>query len=120
MVKFRVTMANGAECHNKVAAIKAWRQLSGLGLKEAKDAVESVMHGDCLVLQLNFPFQNDPKSAESLETLRREGMIVSSGGTHRHVVLRAIKSSARIALDNSEYDLAKDLIDVLERHESNV
>jgi ribosomal protein L7/L12 len=44
--QFRELVANG----DKIAAIKRYRELTNLGLKEAKDAVEAMMSGVPIVI----------------------------------------------------------------------
>ena len=106
--------------NNKVAAIKALRSLSGLGLKEAKDGVEDVMDGRSLTVPLAIGALDDRgqlNAREELATLRQEGIHVGAGSTKRDAVIGATRSAAKIAVDDKQYDLAIDLIKVLRDHD---
>lgn len=108
------------ETHNKVAAIKALRYITGLGLKDAKDTVEDVMEGHNLEVPLNpKAIDNHGRldAREEVATLRAEGIHIATGGTKRHAVIGATRAAAKIAVDDHQYDLAIDLIKVLRDHD---
>lgn len=118
MLKMKVSMAPGRRVDNKVACIKAWRQISGLGLKEAKDAVEAVMENQPQVIEIvNKPDENVMR--ECLQVLRAEGMLVVTQSPVRDIALRAVETSAKLALENHEYDLAIDLTNILKKYNGN-
>jgi hypothetical protein len=105
---------------NKLAAIKALRSFTGLGLKDAKDAVEDVMDGHNLDVPVNGNLiDNHGKlvARDELAALRENGIHVSLGGTKREAVIGATRSAAKIAIEDCQYDLAIDLIKVLRDHD---
>lgn len=114
-MKLRVTMAPGRTCDNKVTCIKAWRTVTGLGLKEAKDAVEAVMEGKPTILETSLA-PDHPELRNALAVIQGENMVVSTQNTTKATVLRAVESAAKLSLDNGEYDLAIDLTEILKKH----
>ena len=117
MSKLRLTRAGMPADFNKVAAIKAFRQLSGVGLKEAKDAVEEAMANGSVEIDLYGEPSASLLRTEEVKILQGEGFRISGITDKKEVILRSTKTSARIAVDEGEYDLAIDLIKVLQQHD---
>lgn len=108
--------------NNKVSAIKAARTLFGLGLKEAKDAIEEVMNKGVSEFEIhpaNAPKHLDKMSPEML-TLMGEGIQIGGIETKKSAVIEALRSSAKVAMSDREYDLAISIIGVLKEHDINV
>ena len=119
-MKREAKLSRIGKTHNKVAAIKALRSMSGLGLKDAKDGVEDVMSGRTLTVPLSINALDDRgllNAREEIATLRAEGIHVGVGGTKRDVVIGATRSAAKMAVNDKQYDLAIDLIKVLRDHD---
>ena len=109
------------ETNNKVAAIKAFRFLSGAGLKEAKDSVEAVMAGNRVEWDIHPSAMVDgSRPSEPVRTLMSEGIGVSGVATKRNAILLSTASAAKIAIDDKDYELAISLIKVLKEHDLNV
>lgn len=106
----KITLTRSGNTDHKVAAIKALRNLVGLGLREAKDAIESVMDGEQITLDTDATLNRS-----DIQILAGEGITVN-GGTNRRLVLQAIKSAVRIAIEDGEYDLAISLLEVMKKH----
>jgi len=108
------------ETNNKVAAIKAFRFLSGAGLKEAKDAVEDVMAGNKVEWDIHPSAITDgSRPSESVRTLMSEGIGVSGIATKRNAILQSTMAGAKLAIDDRDYELAISLIKVLKEHDLN-
>ena len=114
--KLKITLRPGAT-PQKVACIKAARSLTGLGLKDAKDFIELAMDTGTAEVTLYGPM--DPKilGSEEVDTLRREGFRINGLADKKDAILRSTKTSARIAIDDGEYELAIDLVKVLQQHD---
>lgn len=105
---------------NRVAVIKAIRQLTGLGLKEAKELTEKV--GNQLV-RVRVEDTMDPYNertitaeqvlANALAELRRNGVMVVEAV--RAGTLDEVRKLASEAVLRDELDLSVALIDVLRR-----
>jgi len=121
MSRLRITKRGLPEDFQKVPAIKAVRQLTGIGLKEAKDAVEEAMTGAVVVLEDKRPHDSSaPAMYDAVESLRTQGMELSSGATKTEFIIQAVRESAKLAADEEETELAILLLDVLRQHEINV
>ena len=121
MSRLRTTKRGMPHDFNKVAAIKAVRQLAGIGLKEAKDAVEEAMTGIVVVIEDVRPHDpSAPAMYDASESLRAQGMELSSGTTKTQFIVQAVRESAKLAADEEETDLAILLLDALKQHEVNV
>lgn len=114
----KITLKRVGETSNKVIAIKALRNLAGLGLKEAKDAVEEAMCG------VTVTFDSSRKAldltgsdSEAFRDLKGQGILVVGGAGKRGVIITATRSSAKMAVDEGEYELAISLINVLKEHD---
>jgi hypothetical protein len=121
MSRLRILKTGMPEDFQKVPAIKAVRQLSGLGLKEAKDAVEEAMTGTVVVIEDKRPHDpSAPAMYDASENLRAQGMILQVGTSKTEFIVQAIRESAKLAADEDETELAILLLDALRKHEINV
>jgi hypothetical protein len=118
MSKLRLTRAGMPADFNKVAAIKALRLLSGVGLKEAKDAVEEAMTGAVVDLTQTAPI-DELGVQESIRNLEAQGFEFINGKGKIPFVIEAIKESAKLAADEEDEELAMLLLDVIKQHREN-
>jgi len=104
------------EGYNKVACIKAFRQITGLGLKEAKDAVELAADGGVFVLPgKTAPAHDD----EQINVLKANGLTITGNATKIEFILRSLRANAKMAIDCEENNLAILIIDALDRFGDN-
>ena len=123
MARLRISKQGMPDSFNKVAAIKAVRLLTGIGLKEAKDTVEEAMTGVIVEIDDSSAIQRELTTAnthEAIENLRAQGMELQNGTTKIEFILQAVKESAKLATDEKETDLAILLLGVISQHEANV
>ena len=106
------------EVPNKVACIKAFRNLTGVGLKEAKDAIEDVMAGNTIREDVRPTMLENGPRGECFDTLRNNNIAIGGVTTKRDIVLEAVRTGITIALADKEHDLASDLIAVLKKHDA--
>ncbi len=100
----------------KVACIKAIRKITGLGLKEAKDAVELAMSGGAYVL----PCKTAPSHCDAeIEVLNANGLMITGNATKVEFILRSMRANAKMAIDCKENNLAILIIDALDRFEDD-
>jgi hypothetical protein len=97
---------------NKVAVIKAVRSVSGLGLKEAKDAVEDAMAGHKITVDI-APNLANVVIEDCVETIEMHGMSLSWKGTHTDFILKSVQQNAVLATNSDDYELAQLLLNVL-------
>jgi len=98
---------------NKVAAIKAIRMLTGLGLKEAKDASEVINAPQTFDLfDQNFTSYGNPESIinEQFRILRNEGVEV--GGSF-HLLLEDLRKIGAQALLQGEDEFASEILQLV-------
>jgi len=109
-MKIRITgdsaYMNG-EHFEKIATIKAFRAAWGLGLKDAKDAVDLLQARGILHMELAFPSQ------ESLKELEQFSVYVHADASTLHVRLKNLLVAA-IKVD--ELQLAQELLDLYKKH----
>lgn len=120
MSKLRMSRGVLPDGFNKVAAIKAVRQLSGIGLKEAKDAVESAMQGELVDLSNSTPQDSLASSVDAFNSLAEQGMSLIQGSTKAEFIIASLKESAKLAADEEEEELAMLLLDAIRQHKENV
>lgn len=113
MASLRTTRGFNKNRYNKVKAIKAFRQLSSLGLKEAKDGVESAAIGIPYEFQLNNLSSTVDREGEALTSLTEEGFTIGSVSPQIEVILEATKQSAIMASKAGDSELARILLGVL-------
>jgi hypothetical protein len=120
MSRLRISKNGMSENFNKVAVIKAVRQLTGIGLKEAKDAVEEAMTGTVVIIKDGTPHDSTIASNyDSHDGIHDNGMELLFGTSKTQFIVQAIRESAKMAADEEENELAILLLDVLRQHEAN-
>lgn len=102
-----------SKMQNKVIAIKAIRQLCGIGLKEAKDAAE--LEGIRQTFQLSkhsFSSYSNPALAieEQMRLLRNEGFEV---GPSINKILQGLRELATEALAQGEDEIANEILQLV-------
>ena len=120
MAKLRLAQGGLSLNFDKIVSIKAVRQLTGLGLKESKDAVEAVILGGMVDLDSSDPAVAAAVSNESHYILLAQGLELIQGTTKVDFIIIAIKESAKLAADEEEEELAVLLLDVVCRHKENI
>ena len=121
MSRLRISKHGMPQDYNKVASIKAVRQLCGIGLKEAKDAVEEAMTGTVVAITDLTPHASSQMSNhDAHESLRAQGMILQAGTSKTEFIIQAVRESAKLAADEEETELSILLLDALRQHEINV
>lgn len=108
----------GADHKNfdKVPCIKAFRQITGLGLKEAKDAVEAAESGGVFVL----PGKTAPANCDAeIGILNASGLMITGNATKVEFILRSLRANAKMAIDSGENNLAILILDALDRFEDS-
>lgn len=119
MAKLRLSNGTMRDGFNKVAAIKAVRQLTGIGLKEAKEVVEEAMTGVVVDLSASVPDESLISVQESYHALAAQGLELIQGTNKVEFIVAAIKESAKMAADEEEEELAIMLLDVIRQHKEN-
>ena len=103
---------------NKIGVIKVVREITGLGLKEAKDSVEA-----CCIEPLSFYISENyydgsrpiNELATDIAWLRRSGIDVKMGGGYE-LYAEQLKEIATAAMLKGDYYVAKVLAAFLEQH----
>lgn len=98
---------------NKVSAIKAIRLLTGLGLKEAKDASERPGVAQTFPIDISqFNGWMDPRRAldEQIRVLRNEGFQI---GEPVHIILDDLRKLGAKALEQGEDELANEILQLV-------
>lgn len=109
MQQAQVVFTCPATFNNKVAVIKAIRVLTGLGLKEAKDASERP--GVRQVFPLVLPSGTDnPQYEEQCRVLRSEGVEV---GPAVQKILQELRKLGSQALLQGEDELANEILQLV-------
>lgn len=106
--------------YNKVVVIKALRSLTGLGLKEAKDAIEAMVDnaGRPHLIEVTTTLSmNELLRCDEIKTLADGGFTPTNITTKRAVILGAIRSAAKMAINEKEHELAIALTNVLKEHD---
>lgn len=96
--------------YDKIAVIKAMRSLTGMGLKETKDAVELAAQGT------PFKFSAGVFAVDGLgeiEVINKNGFTVTEVGANIAIVLESVKASAVFATNQGDNELARLLLNVL-------
>ena len=102
---------------NKVAAIKATRAITGLGLKEAKDAVEAVIGGSTVELNHVFIDKHNHDQSSAINDLASMGFDLRERSQKSDIILESVKQSAVLATNENDFELAKLLLNVLTDYE---
>lgn len=108
--------ASSYDGYNKVACIKAFREITRLGLKEAKDAVELAAGGGVFVLPERMSTVN---CDEQIDMLNANGLTITGDATKVEFILRSLRANAKMAIDIEENNLAILILDTLDRFEDN-
>lgn len=105
-----ITFVSPVSIPDKISAIKAIRSLTGIGLKEAKDASERSG-------EQTFPVQNfsgyanpDREIENQMRILRTLGFQV--GGSF-HLILQSLRELATQALQQGEDELANEILQLV-------
>jgi hypothetical protein len=108
--KFTITC--GGSYANKVAVIKAIRTLTGLGLKEAKDASERSGPQVYEIFPSSFTSWADPQQGidEQFRILRNEGVEV---GEPAWKIIEELRKLGSQALLQGEDDLANEILQLV-------
>lgn len=112
MTETRFTISCPATLPNKVAAIKAIRMLTGLGLKEAKDATERPGPQSLDIQQSSFTSYSNPQAAieDQFRTLRSQGIEV---GDPVFRILEELRKLGSEALLQGEDELANEILQLV-------
>lgn len=113
MATLRTTKGFNKRSYNKVAVIKAFRQLSNFGLKEAKDAVEAAAAGLPHEFILGNLASTIEREADAITTMTDEGFTIGSANPKIEVIIEATKQSAVLATNEGDSELARILLGVL-------
>jgi hypothetical protein len=110
MPTLRTTRNFDPSNYNKVAVIKAMRSLTGIGLKEAKDAVELAASGT------PFQFETGVFISDSLgevEVIDENHFTVTEVNANVSIVLSSVKQSAIFSTKQGDNELGRLLLNVL-------
>lgn len=114
MISISSRRHGGEGRHLNVPAIKALRQLTGLGLKDAKDAIEE-LHEKGSSFSLQFELRTDLNAvdeADAIVHLRDAGFEVTAKLGFRE----SFHKLACRALEERNYALTRDLLDLIDRY----
>jgi len=103
---------------NKISAIKGVRNLTGMGLKESKDLVETLRPGISKTLIINHDVL-EPGFSESLKYIQTGGIttqVVVENAVVRTGIADKIRSLVTFSTIAGQYDIAKALIDIVETY----
>jgi len=114
----RIIISGSPADGQKVNAIKSLRNLTGVGLKEAKDSVEA-----CCIESLSFNISESyhdgsrpvNELASDIAYLRRSGIDVKMAGGYE-LYAEQLKEIATAAMLKGDYYVAKVLAAFLEQH----
>jgi len=115
------TINNGG---NKIAAIKAVRKFSGLGLKEAKTAVDELQAGSLVTLTLLPGTAEDNALRDFVgygavfydpELLAKEEAQAQARAESREELIANMKRTAILAIESDNYPLANSMVALLRR-----
>lgn len=119
MSRLRMLPEGKPEKFNKVACIKAVRGLVGLGLKDAKAAVESAMDGCIITFDNIKPRVSTHVDQWAHDSLKENGMELITGTSKLEFIIEAVKEAAKIATDEGEEELAILLLGTIKQHKQN-
>lgn len=107
---------NASDCTNKIFAIKGIRRITGIGLKEAKDLVESSMEGNTKILipgTYKLTNGDSPPVKEAIQLIRDANCTIQKRAENGQTEL---KKMIKHAIDKDEFDLATELMNTYESH----
>lgn len=116
--KFEIFTQQNIVTSNKVAAIKAIRYITGLGLKEAKDLVDAAEGGQRLSFTELEEHRRNPDTYAAYNLDREIRNIRDCGYTVIEIndrMAKQVKALIIEAIECDEYSMAVDLIAVLQR-----
>lgn len=115
-IMLRLEHANSLQ--NKVGAIKALREFNGMGLKDAKDAVESVRVGVPKTFRANYdilaPLFNDIVNRFKLAGFTVD--VIQESNEARRTIGEEIHKLVTFATLSGQYDMARALLDVADAY----
>lgn len=97
---------NSPKRFNKIETIKSIRSLTGWGLKESKDASESIEP-----VQLPIRHMTEDQFNDEIEILKRNGITI--GTSHQNTIRTNMEDMAIQSIRNGEYNLAIDLLEFI-------
>lgn len=104
-IEFR-DWGNSPQRFNKIETIKAIRSLTGWGLKESKDASESVD-----LVQMPIRHMTEDQFNAEIEILKRNGITIET--SHHNTIQTNMEEMAIQSIRNGEYNLAIDLLEFI-------
>ena len=104
------------EDYNKVACIKAFRHITGLDLKDSKDAVELAASGGAFVLRDKIVLRD---CDDQIAILKANGLLITGSADKVQFILRSMRANAKMAIDCEENNLAILILDMLERFDDD-
>ncbi len=113
MATLRTTRKFNKNNYNKIIVIKAFRQISGVGLKEAKDGVESAAAGFPQEFKLQNLSTTIERESESITNMADEVFTIGSANPKIEVIIEATKQSAILATNEGDTELARILLGAL-------
>lgn len=100
---------NSPRRFNKIEVIKSIRSLTGWGLKESKDASESIEP-----VQLPIRHMTEDQFNAEIEILKRNGIEgVTIGTSHRNTIRTHMEEMAIQSIRYGEYNLAIDMLEFI-------
>lgn len=100
---------NSPKRFNKIEAIKSIRSLTGWGLKESKDASESIEP-----VQLPIRHMTEDQFNTEIEILKRNGIEGTTIGTsHRNTFRTNMEEMVIQSIRHGEYNLAIDILEFI-------
>lgn len=116
MAKLQQMPRGVVEGYNKVACIKAFRQITGLDLKASKDAVELAAEGGVFILR----GKTTPEHCDvELDVLKSNGLTITGNEGKVEFILRSMKANAKMAVDCDENNLAILILNMLEQFDND-
>ena len=105
---------------NKVAAIKGVRTFTGMGLKESKEFVESLVHGARNIgISGELSSEVEYNGKELLSNGGIAVILVIPNNKIRNNMAEQIQGIATYATISAQYDLARELITIMEKYFPN-
>lgn len=109
---FTMIAPDGTFC-NKIRVIKGLRNLTGMGLKEAKKLSEEIQNRNSLTISVNVTTID----LEEIISLIQSGgisVIDTNNDIDQDKLIEHIKNAIFSAVNSSHYDIARSLLGVLE------
>ena len=106
------------DVQDKIVAIKSLRALTGGGLKETKELVESVMPHNSVTVRISHAVL-EPGFTQHVTALRSSGLTVRLTDPNSKVragIGEELRRLVTFATMSAQYDIAKAIVDVLETY----